>query len=279
MLGFRLGKRTIDSLVDTAPPGVASRVEREVERIAGVVDVERVRMRTVGARLFVDVAVQVPRTLPLDRLAAVKSAVENAVAGVVGDADTTITATAVALDSETVMERVMVSARNLALPVHHVTVHAIGGRLSVSLDLEVDGGLPLASAHETASALESAVRAELGPDVEVETHIEPLQVSGMAGRDADPLRSREVAAALTELSDRLGPVREVHNVRVRETEQGEIVNFHCRVDPALTVHDVHEKVDNLERALRRRWPAIKRVIGHAEPRPAVIWSDSSASRD
>jgi hypothetical protein len=28
---------------------------------------------------------------------------------------------------------------------------------------------------------------------------------------------------------------------------------------------VHEKIDELERALRQRFPAIKRVIGHAEP--------------
>jgi divalent metal cation (Fe/Co/Zn/Cd) transporter len=53
---------------------------------------------------------------------------------------------------------------------------------------------------------------------------------------------------------------------VRETAAGEIVNFHCRVDPMLTVQDVHEKVDEVERALRRRFPAVRRVIGHAEPR-------------
>jgi divalent metal cation (Fe/Co/Zn/Cd) transporter len=53
---------------------------------------------------------------------------------------------------------------------------------------------------------------------------------------------------------------------VRETAEGEIVNFHCRVDPALTVREAHEKVDEVERGLRRRWPSIKRVIGHAEPR-------------
>jgi cation diffusion facilitator family transporter len=267
VLGFRLGKRTIDSLVDTAPPGIADKVEKAVRRLAGVVDVERVRMRTVGPRLFVDVAVKVPRTLPLDRLAVVKTAVQSAVAGAVGDADVTVMTTPVALDSETVMERVMVIARNLALPVHHLTVHAIEGRLSVSLDLEVDGGLSLGRAHDIASSLEAAVRTELGPDVEVETHIEPLQASGLAGRDADPRRNTEVAAALAELAAARGRIREVHDVRVRETDQGEIVNFHCRVDQSLTVHDVHENVDEVERALRRRWPRIKRVIGHAEPRP------------
>ena len=57
----------------------------------------------------------------------------------------------------------MVIARNRALAVHHVTAHSIGGRLSVSLDLEVDGSLPLGRAHEIASTLEQAVRDELGP--------------------------------------------------------------------------------------------------------------------
>jgi divalent metal cation (Fe/Co/Zn/Cd) transporter len=61
-------------------------------------------------------------------------------------------------------------------------------------------------------------------------------------------------------------VGQIHDVRVRETADGEIVNFHCRVDPSLTVHEVHEKVDAVERALRQRFPTVQRVIGHAEPR-------------
>jgi divalent metal cation (Fe/Co/Zn/Cd) transporter len=54
-------------------------------------------------------------------------------------------------------------------------------------------------------------------------------------------------------------------VRVRAADDGEIVNFHCLVDPVLKVADVHDKVDEVERALRLRFPSIKRVIGHAEP--------------
>ena len=51
----------------------------------------------------------------------------------------------------------------------------------------------------------------------------------------------------------------------QKTDEGEIVNFHCRVDPELPVQTMHESVDALERALRARSPSIKRVIGHAEP--------------
>jgi divalent metal cation (Fe/Co/Zn/Cd) transporter len=55
-------------------------------------------------------------------------------------------------------------------------------------------------------------------------------------------------------------------VRVRDTADGEIVNFHCTVDPALSVSAVHDMVDTLERRVRRQFPTIQRVIGHAEPR-------------
>ena len=72
--------------------------------------------------------------------------------------------------------------------------------------------------------------------------------------------------ALTEIAANVAFVGQIHDVRVRETADGEIVNFHCRVDPKLTVHEVHERVDEVERALRRKFPTIKRVIGHAEPR-------------
>jgi divalent metal cation (Fe/Co/Zn/Cd) transporter len=159
----------------------------------------------------------------------------------------------------------MVIARNRALAVHHVTVHDLQDRLSVSLDLEVDGRLSLRAAHDMADALESAIEAELGPHVEVETHIEPLQTQDMTGREAPPERAQAVTMVLSELAAEGRLIRDVHDVSVRETEDGEIVNFHCRVDPELSVRAVHDSVDALERALKERSPQIKRVIGHAEP--------------
>jgi len=76
---------------------------------------------------------------------------------------------------------------------------------------------------------------------------------------------KAVELTLAEFAAEGRTLRDVHNVRVRETDEGEVVNFHCRVDPSLRVQDVHEKVDALERALKQHSPSIKRVIGHAEP--------------
>src|SRR4029453_2149418 len=46
--GWRLGRRTIDTLTDTAPPGAAGNIAAAVSRIPGVVAVERVRGRQGG---------------------------------------------------------------------------------------------------------------------------------------------------------------------------------------------------------------------------------------
>ncbi|HEX6894592.1 MAG TPA: cation transporter dimerization domain-containing protein, partial [Bryobacteraceae bacterium] len=96
-------------------------------------------------------------------------------------------------------------------------------------------------------------------------HIEPLQPQDASGCEAPPERVNAVAMALSELAAKGRHIRDVHDVRVRETGEGEIVNFHCRVDPQLSVQSVHENVDALERALKQQSPPIKRVIGHAEP--------------
>jgi cation diffusion facilitator family transporter len=264
--GYRLGRRTIDTLTDTAPAGVSERIVAIARQVPGVVAVDRVRVRPAGAVLFVELTVGISRTLPLDRVTSIKQQLSRAIRGDVPAAELTITTEAKALDDETVRERVMVIARDLGLAIHHVAVQAIVGKLSVSVDLEVDGAQPLAAAHDVASRLEDAIRRELGPGVEVETHIEPLPADLLAGRDADPVRIGEVRELLVALAAELPALGEVHDVRVRETPAGEIVNFHCHVDPTLSVSAVHEVVDALERRLRRQFPTIQRVIGHAEPR-------------
>src|SRR5277367_2462798 len=264
--GWRLGRRTIDTLTDAAPAGVSERIASIARRVPGVVSAERVRARPAGPVLFVEVAVGVSRTLPLDRVAAIKERLTRAIRDDIPEAEVTITTEPRALDDETIRERVMLIARNSGLAVHHVAVQALADRLSVSTDLEVDGTLPLSAAHETASRLEQAIREELGPDVEVETHIEPLPAVVLAGHDAAAVRVAEITGALGELAAESAGLGEVHDVRVRETTDGEIVNFHCSVDPTLSVSAVHDLVDAAERQLRRRFPTITRVIGHAEPR-------------
>lgn len=266
LAGWRLGKRTIDALMDTAPAGVAERLRRVADRVPGVVTVERVRARASGPVVFVELEVGVSRTRSLDDMAAIKAAVAAAATADMPEVEISVIAHPRVLDGETVHERIMVIARNRALAIHHLTVQALpNDRLSVSFDLEVDGRTTLEAAHEVASELENAIADEIGPGVEVETHIEPITVDRLAGFDADPATVAAIARELAEAAARGGIVTEVHAVRARATDEGLIVNFHCRADPAITVAELHTAIDDVERAVRATRLAVRRVIGHGEP--------------
>ncbi|WKA30952.1 cation diffusion facilitator family transporter [Bradyrhizobium roseum] len=269
ILGLRLGRSTIETLLDRAPEGVAEKAAAAIAAVPGVVGVERLRARMVGATYFIDAIANVPRTYPIDRVEAIKNTAQEAVGKVLGDADLTFTPVPVARDNESVRERIMVIARNSGLAVHHVTVHDLGGRLTVSIDLEVDGDMQLSAAHDIAHELERSIREDFGEDVEVDTHIEPLEPELPQGSDAAPERVETIKAALARFAAD-GAIHDIHNVRVRDTDAGEIVNFHCRAAPSMSVIKVHENVDEIERALRRAFPTIKRVISHAEPPRAKL---------
>lgn len=268
LIGLRLGRSTIETLLDRAPDGVAEQAAAALSAVPGVVDIERLRVRTVGATHFIEAAVHVPRTYPIDRIETIKSKAQESLGKAFEDADLTFTAIPIAGDNESVRERIMVIARNSGLAIHHVTVHDLGGKMTVSIDLEVDGDMPLSAAHDIAHQLESNIRDEFGADVEVDTHIEPLEPELPLGTDAAPARAEQISDALIRFAA-AGAISDIHNVRVRDTDSGEIVNFHCRAAPSMSVLRVHECVDDIERALRRAFPTVKRVISHAEPPHAM----------
>ena len=182
------------------------------------------------------------------------------------EAEVSVITTPRALDDESVLERVLVIARNRALAVHHVTVHAVGDQLAVSLDLEVDGKLTLAGAHEIADGLEHAIAEELGSGVEVETHIEPLQIGTRPGTTRRPSGLRQCAPARRTRGGAGTPAQNPRRACARNRRRRNR-QFPLRRRPrADRRRDRARRVDEVERALRRReWPAIKRVVGHVEP--------------
>lgn len=264
LLGLRLARSTVETLLDRAPEGATEKARQAISGVPGILAIERLRVRMVGPTHFIEVVAHVSRIDPIDRIDAVKRETERTVRAALGDSDVAFTAVPIAADGETVRERIMVIARNSGLAIHHVTVHDLGGKLTAGIDLEVDGDMPLGRAHDVAHALEHQLRAEFGPAIEVDTHIEPMEPELPQGADAAAPRVAEITSALTRLAQG-SAIHDVHNVRVRDSDGGELVNFHCRADGTMSVAHVHECVDEIERALRKAFPVVKRVISHAEP--------------
>ena len=261
----KLALRTIGTLVDTAPKGMRASLEEAALKVPGVAAVEWLKLRPGGGRTHGEIGVKVARTLSLEQAAEVKQVLAGALAVAAPNAEITITANPVQTENENALERVMMIAARIGVPIHHFTLQQVGGRPCISLDMEVDARMPLGEAHVLATRLEAEIRADFGPDTEVETHVEPLVMTAGDGENASAATVAALAAVLAEAAALGGVIRDVHNVRVRSTEAGLIVNFHCRAEPSLDIAAVHVAVDDIERRLRQSRSDIARVVGHAEP--------------
>ncbi len=263
--GFRLGRRTIETLLDAAPQEQVPHFQKIITDVPGVIALESLRLRMMGRKVMGEASIAVSRALSVEQAARIKNVVLRVIAADSPQAEITVTAEPRALDDETVIERILLVAARRHLQVHHIITQQVEGRLSISIDMELDGEMELRRAHAIASAFENAIRDEFGADIEIDTHLEPLAPHVLIGRDADPVMHGAIEEALQRHAAAQGMVHDVHDVRVRGTAAGLVVNYHCRLDDGLTVEAVHEAVDGVERRLREEFPTILRIAGHPEP--------------
>jgi cation diffusion facilitator family transporter len=89
-VSVQLGARTIKGLLDTAPDGLAEKVESAAESVSGVRDCHAVRVRASGPDLFVDVHIVVDAGMDVAAAHTLTEQVEAAVRQVAGNADVTV---------------------------------------------------------------------------------------------------------------------------------------------------------------------------------------------
>ncbi len=260
-----LGRQTLNNLLDAAPAGTTAKISEAVEAVNGVLAIRQLRVRPAGPTLFVDLSVDVPRTLPTTQLDLIRRDIASQVANIFDNADISTQINPVELDSETAFDKVALIAEEHELKVHHLVVQTLEGRLAISFDVEMDAETPLNIAHDKATALENDIRGGLGTDIEVESHIEPMEPRLLAGAPPGAAIIKKVETALAKYAAKEQALSDLHNIRVRANAAGLYVHYHCRFAPQLAIADVHEVADRIEVALMAHNPDIKRVVAHAEP--------------
>lgn len=60
---YRLSKRTIDILMDTAPEGLTEKITEITKKVEGVISIDRLRIRPAGHLIFVDMVIAISRKI------------------------------------------------------------------------------------------------------------------------------------------------------------------------------------------------------------------------
>lgn len=264
----RLGKRSVDALMDHAPAARLGAIREAAAGAPGVTEARRVRVRGEGDQLFADVTVGAGRTASLERAHDIAEGVEREIARVAPGVDVVVHVEPAA-ETSSLVERVQAAASRFedVHEIHNVLVHAFdeGGKrkLHVTLHAKVGAATSLQDAHRLSDRIEASVADELATDVRVDTHIEPLEPTSF-GRDVTAERGDLVdavrSAALEEPD-----VLDCHEVIVTATHGDISVVAHVRGRGDLPLTKMHDASRRIENAIHAAVPEVGPVLIHFEP--------------
>ncbi len=263
--GIKLGKRTIDVLVDTAPEGIREKVIEITRKTEGVIGIEKNRVRQLGSTVFINLTVYVSRKLALVKANAISDSIIKRIRQSIPGTDITIHAKPLPLNNETLVERVQIAAGRHNLQVHDIAVHVQDGKKYINFDLEVDAGMKIDQAHDLATRLEKEIRKEIGTNIEIITHIEPMRPEVISGQKVGPEKENAVKDAIQDIARKSALVKNVHDIRIRRTDNLTFVSFHCYFPGKTPLETAHNEASKLEYLIREKIPGIQRIVIHAEP--------------
>ena len=265
-LSIRLGRESIDVLMDRAPRGLREEISKAVLEVPGVTDCLRVRVRRSGPDQFLDIVIAIDGAYTVDAGHQLADHVEERVRRLHPRSDVVVHVEPVGSWRDPA-SAVRGLAAHRGRTIHDLAVHETRGEVSIDLHVEVPPGISLAEAHGIVDPLEQDIRRHVPAAGQVNVHIEPLETTPIEAED-DTESLERIRSFLQETAFGLPGVRELHDVRVRRSGQALYVSLHVVFDGGATVKSAHNTAETLEDHLRRRFPEVLRVLVHTEPAPA-----------
>ncbi|MCX6738800.1 MAG: cation diffusion facilitator family transporter [Candidatus Parcubacteria bacterium] len=265
-VGYDMGKRTFDVLIDAAPEGIAEKTKDILTQIPGIIEVESVRARAMGPSSAIDALIVVGRKMNAEALHELTEKAKKAIQSELPEAEVIIHTKSIQLSTETIVETVHLLGHKYDFPLHHVTVETLKGKRYINCDLEVLHTLTVRQAHEKATEFETLIQKNLGEEIEVNTHIDPSNDQSLESRDADISEKDKIIREISEEMRLLPKLRDAHNILIRRTREKLIITIHCHADPFLSIEEAHDSASDLERLLmEKKEYHIERVVVHVEP--------------
>ena len=264
VVSVRLGRKSVEALLDAAPEGLAERIRQALDGVEGVRAVERVRTRHAGAQHFVDANIAVEPGAPVEHAKSVSDAARAVIETLLPGADVLIHAEPSKEGVESLFDTVRRLAGRRRLAVHDLSAYDNAGGVGLEFHLEVKAGLSLDAAHRMVSELEAEIE-QAAPQVNsLTTHIEnegaQTRHTVLAGPEAEALRE-----ALPRIARELAEVLDCHQITVFGAPERPSVSCHCVFRGEMSVEQAHQISSGIENRFRRTFPQLERVTIHPEP--------------
>ena len=264
-VGYKLGKRTIDTLINAAPAGITEVVKDAIKNVKGIVSVDKIRVMPLGPSVFINISIKISRKDSVEKAHEIIKQIENKIHEKLPDSDIVVHTKPSQLDNETLVDSIQVLASKQSLFIHDIVVEKARSKIFISYDIEMPENLSVRQAHYSAALLETAIRKELGKNVVLNSHIEPLSMKEIASSLISPKEAKKIRGIIISIDGSCSPLYKFHNISVRKIKNKLFVTLHCLVKGNISLEEAHNASSHLEYLIKKKIPSVKRAVIHVEP--------------
>lgn len=264
-LSLHLAKRAIDELLDAIPVGLQTRVREALQQAPGVGEVDQVRLRRSGAKVFADLTIRIQPTATLEQSHHLAHQAEEAVRRLLPGADVVVHVEPIPGEAGDLVGIVRSAAGRCGLAAHAIRLVQQQGQQTLELHLEVPPELNLEQAHTQATACENELHQVLPGLARIVSHLEPS--GGGQPTQAQPPQTEETAILQTvqQVFQTHAPQAQVHDLQTVRLANEVSVSFHCTLPGQTGIREAHDLAERLEKHIRSLLPSLGRVVIHVEP--------------
>ncbi|MHA1636608.1 MAG: cation-efflux pump [Candidatus Thorarchaeota archaeon] len=269
-VSYRLGRRALDALLDSAPQELRDEVDKRCARIEGVIDCKRVRTRLSGPELFVDIVVTVEKETTVDRAHEIADSIEQSLVDLAHQVDVVVhiepNETDISQSSNVDIYRVIQELAKKEpdiVGLHNVRIQMLSGKSNITADVEMKPCITLDDAHDVSERMEHLIREKVSDVASIFLHLEPMK-SDIVAIDITSDQS-ELLDSIKDTIEGSIKVQDCHNMALRQDSSGITLLLDARVKGSLSLSESHGIAEQVEQLVKERYSEITRVIVHIEP--------------
>jgi len=186
---WKLGRKTVDILIDRAPEGFDQRIREMIQTIPQVSSISRLRLRKAGNHYFLDMNVMLEKDSSLEKAHLVTTLIEDKISELLPNSDVVVHTEpeegAGFLEDKADLLKDGEEEKKIVYEIlnqhftdfvefHDLTLRRMKGSRLISLHLVVPGDIKIEDAHKLCDHLENDIRERLGSS-EISIHIEPCE--------------------------------------------------------------------------------------------------------
>ena len=267
-VSFKLGKETIDVLLDTAPKGMKEMIENEISSITGVLQIREIRIRPSGALHYIYINVGIEPNQSHRSVHNTVHEIRKKISEKISKCDIVVSTFPVdavgSIDSDIshILEKIITQFPN-CINVHNVHVYELDGRKKITAHIELKENLALKDSHELSQRIGNMVQNEIKDVDNVSLHFERAE-QAVQTEDITEMH-QDIVAGIRGVVNKIGDNVVCHDIKLYKKGNNISTFLHCGVQGDYTVDKLELLSQRIKSKLKSNITNLENIHIRFEP--------------